>query len=72
MPVPRLARRSVTVCECGHTRAYHDHREGCIRFLCCDRTRNLFPGKRHTEHDFITHTVKPCLCSRFTPKDETV
>lgn len=52
-------------CVCGHDRLYHDSREGCVRFLCCDRKRNLFVGKRHTEHDGINHQSKPCLCGAF-------
>lgn len=55
----------MTDCVCGHSRASHDYRDGCIKFLCCNRTRNLFPGKRHSEHDFVDHQVKHCLCKAF-------
>ena len=52
-------------CVCGHSRVVHDFRDGCIKFLCCDRTRNLFPGKRHTEHDGVNHQAQHCLCKTF-------
>lgn len=52
-------------CECGHTRNYHDLNEGCTKFLCCQRTRFMTPGKRHTEHDGADHASKPCLCTKF-------
>ena len=59
----------MTDCQCGHSRHYHDYRDGCIKFLCCDRTRNLFPGKRHTEHDGVNHSAKHCPCGRYTVCD---
>lgn len=52
-------------CVCGHDRYLHDFREGCVKFLCCNRTRNLYPGMRHTEHDGINHTVDHCQCTKF-------
>ena len=52
-------------CVCGHDFAYHKHEEGCIKFLCCDKVRNLFPGKRHTEHDGVNHQAMSCRCRAF-------
>lgn len=52
-------------CACGHPRTTHDYHDGCIKFLCCDRTRNLIPGKRHQEHDGINHRAKPCPCAKY-------
>lgn len=66
MITPRPVRvSSAGVCVCGHTYHVHDYREGCIKFLCCTRSRNLFPGKRHTEHDGVNHTVQHCLCKTY-------
>lgn len=56
-------------CVCGHDRIYHKYGEGCITFLCCKKVRNLFSGRRHTEHDGINHKAKPCLCKKFTEPD---
>ena len=52
-------------CQCGHHITQHRFREGCIRFLCCDRTRNLIPGYRHTEHDGVNHKAQHCGCKQF-------
>lgn len=57
-------------CICGHERLYHDYRDGCVKFLCCEKTRILTPGKRHTEHDGINHQSEPCKCSRFTAEPD--
>ena len=57
------------ICTCGHPRTVHDYRDGCLRFLCCDRTRNLTPGRRHTEHDGAGHRPSYCPCNSYSPKD---
>ena len=55
----------MTDCICGHARAYHDDNRGCIKFLCCHRTRNLGIGRGGSEHDFINHTIQGCPCAKF-------
>lgn len=55
----------MSTCVCGHDRTVHKSREGCIRFVCCDRVRNLFPGRRHTEHDGVNHKAEHCGCQQF-------
>ena len=52
-------------CVCGHTVHTHRRGEGCLKFLCCDREKNLFPGKRHTEHDGAGHRALHCRCRTF-------
>lgn len=55
-------------CDCGHSHAVHDWKDGCRAFLCCDRKRNLIPGTRGIEHDGATHPGKPCLCAKYTDR----
>lgn len=57
-------------CICGHSRHVHNLHEGCIQFLCCTKTRNLTPGKRHTEHDGADHQALPCRCLGFDAVEE--
>lgn len=52
-------------CICGHDRASHDYRDGCLKFLCCNKTRVTAIGKSGSEHDFINHQTKPCLCNKY-------
>lgn len=53
------------LCVCGHTRTNHDYGYGCGKFLCCNRTKNRFPGKRGTEHDGVDHRAQSCVCEQF-------
>lgn len=52
-------------CVCGHDRVSHNRTDGCLKFLCCTKERNLFPGKRHTEHDGANHKALACRCRAF-------
>lgn len=56
-------------CLCGHEFVHHDYHLGCLKFLCCDRTKSVALGHRHMEHDGADHKAQTCPCNRYTKGD---
>jgi hypothetical protein len=63
-------------CECGHERSAHGTtgwprwEPTCDSFTCCDRRVNRTPGRRGSEHDFITHKTTYCQCKEFVQQQQ--